>query len=114
MLRSGGTDTSPWLSSSVFHAGAEYTPEPWLALRVGIRGQAEVFEPEGNPIAGEPVTFSVYSAGFGLFHAGVRLNVAYEYSLMKYQDVWGSAVSMNSLKRNTIVADLSYELPWMQ
>ncbi len=81
---------------------------------MGIRGQAEVFEPEGNPIAGEPVTFSVYSAGFGLFHAGVRLNVAYEYSLMKYQDVWGSAVSMNSLKRNTIVADLSYELPWMQ
>lgn len=111
---SGGMDTSSWLSSSIFHAGAEYTPKPWLALRVGIRGQAEVFEPEGNPIAGEPVTFSVYSAGFGLFHAGLRLNVAYEYSLMKYQDVWGSAVSKNSLKRNTIVADLSYELPWKQ
>lgn len=110
---SGGIDASPWLSSSVFHIGAEYTPEPWLALRVGIRGQAEVFEPEGNPIAGEPVTFSVYSAGFGVFHAGLHFNVTYEYSQMKYQDIWGSAVSLNSVKRNTVVADLSYEIPWM-
>lgn len=108
-----GTESSPWLSSSTFHVGAEYTPLPWLALRGGIRGQAEVFEPEGNPFPGEPVKYSVYSAGVGVLYNGIRFNLTYEYATMKYQDIWGSAISMNSNKRNTFVADLIYELPWV-
>lgn len=108
----GGAESSPWLSSSVFHVGIQYAPEPWLALRAGVRGQAEVFEPEGNPLAGEPVTFTVYSVGVGLFEAGMRLNLAYEYSHSRYQDIWGSAVSINSVKRGAFIADISYGVPW--
>ena len=106
-----GTESSPWLSSSLFRIGVEYTPLSWLIIRGGIRGQSEVFEPEGNPIAGEPVTYSVYSIGVGIVHAGIRCNITYEYAMMKYQDVWGSAVVLNSDRCNTIVADVSYEIP---
>jgi opacity protein-like surface antigen len=102
---------NPWLSGSLLHVGIEYSPLTWLVLRAGVRGQAGVFEPEGNPIAEEPVRYSIYSAGFGLRFSGIRLNIAYEYGRMKYQDVWGSAISLNSDSRHTIVADLAYEIP---
>jgi hypothetical protein len=102
---------NPWLSTSVFHVGAEYTPAEWLILRIGVRGQSEVFEPEGNAIAGEPVSYSIYSVGCGLMFGHARVNIAYEYSKMKYQDIWGGAVSLNNTQRHTIVADVAYELP---
>ncbi|MDZ7260774.1 MAG: hypothetical protein ONB05_01460 [candidate division KSB1 bacterium] len=109
---SDGTETSPWLASSLFRVGAEYLMAPWLALRGGMRGEAEVFQPEGNHIPGEPVTYVVYSAGIGVFFSGLRLNVTYENSLMKYQDIWASAISKNRERRHTIIAQLSYEIPW--
>ncbi len=109
---SDGVETSPWLSASLFRVGAEYRIAPWLALRGGMRGEAEPFEPEGNPIEGEPVTYAVYSAGFGVFYSGLRLNVTYENSSMKYQDIWASAISKNSERHHTIVAQLSYEILW--
>jgi hypothetical protein len=90
--------------------GAEYRIAPWLALRGGMRGEAEVFQSEGNYIEGEPVTYAVYSAGFGVFYSGLRVNVAYENALMKYQDIWASAISKNKERHHTIVAQLSYEI----
>lgn len=108
-----GAESKPWLSTGVLHVGVSYNPRPWVALRVGVRGQAETFEPEGNPVAGEPVSYSIYSVGGGISFGGIRLNVTYEYALMKYQDVWGSAISLNSERRHTFVADLAYEIPWM-
>lgn len=106
------TTYNPWLSSSVFRVGAEYRASDWLTLRAGIRGQAEVFEPEGNPIAGEPVMHSVYSTGLGFSFGPARLNIAYEYGTMKYQDVWGSNVNLNSDTRHAITADVAYVFPW--
>ena len=106
----GGT-SRPWLSASLLRVGIEYHALPWLVLRGGIRGQAEVFEPEGNPIPGEAVSYSVYSAGVGVSHFGLRLDLAYEYSLMRYQDVWGSALSINRSKYQSIVAGLTYTIP---
>ena len=107
-----GTETSPWLSASVLHVGLEYIPAPWLALRAGLRGHSEVFEQDGNPIEGEPVISSVYSAGFGIVSSGLRVNFTYEYSPMKYEDIWGSAISKNSSTRNAVIIDVNYELPW--
>jgi hypothetical protein len=108
---SDGIETSPWLPASLFRVGAEYLITPWLALRGGMRGEAEVFQSEGNHLEGEPVTYTVYSAGIGVFFSGLRLNMTYENSSMKYQDIWASAISKNNEERHTIVAQLSYEIP---
>lgn len=107
-----GRETSPWLSASLLRAGVEYMVEPWLTLRVGMRGQAEVFQTVGNKIEDEPVTYTVYSAGLGIYYSGLRINLAYENAVMKYQDVWATAVSKNREWRQTVIADLSYEIPW--
>ncbi len=106
-----GGVSRPWLSASLLRVGVEYNVLSWLALRGGIRGQAEVFEPEGNPIPGEAVSSSVYSFGVGMSDFGFRLDLTYEYSLMKYQDVWGSALSINRSKCQSIVAGLAYTIP---
>lgn len=104
--------TSPWLPAFLFRVGVEYMAMPWLTLRGGMRGEAEVFQPEGNHLEGEPVTYTVYSAGAGFSFAGAYLNIAYENSLKKYQDIWSSAISKNKERSHVIIADLSYEIPW--
>lgn len=112
VYRSASGESSPWLSSSVARIGVQYRVAPWLALRAGMRGQAEVFEPQGNPIAGEPVSTTVYSFGAGVSFNAVRVNVAYEYVRSAYEDIWGSAVSMNRETRHTVALDVAYEIPW--
>lgn len=103
-----GEVTRPWLSSTTLRVGAEFRPSTWLALRAGFREQAEVFEEEGNPLIGNPVRYSAYSAGAGFSFAGVTLNVAYEYAQVKYDDMWQTNVNRNSETRHAIVADLAY------
>jgi opacity protein-like surface antigen len=109
-----GLEDSPWLSPSLFRLGAEYRVTTHLALRGGMRGAAEVFEPEGSFIEGDPVTYTVYSAGVGVLFSGFHVNLAYENSLIKYQDIWSSAISGNSERRHVLVAQLTYEMPWMR
>jgi opacity protein-like surface antigen len=106
-----GTESHPWLSSSVFHVGVEYTPLQWFAIRAGMRGQGEVFEQTGNPIPGEPVSTTIYSAGCGVVLGGARLNVTYEYSSLKYQDMWQTNVNLNSEAHYSVIADISYSIP---
>jgi hypothetical protein len=108
----GGVKTTPWISANVTRIGVMFDPADWLTLRAGVRQQAEVFEPEGNPISGEPVGYTVYSAGCGIRFSGIRMNMAYEYSSMKFVDMWAGAVSINTKKTHAIIADVSYELPW--
>ncbi len=109
---SDGVESEPWLSSSLVRAGVEYGLAEWIVLRAGIRGEAEVFETVGNPIEGDPVTHTIYSGGIGISFADVRLNVTYENSNLQYEDKWGTALSINRDKRHTIVADISYTIPW--
>lgn len=107
-----GKESAPWLSSSPFRVGLALRAFPWLALRAGMRNEAEVFEPEGNQLPGEPVTYSVYSCGASLTFGGVRLDLAVENSLLKYQDVWSSAISKNRDRRWIALGQLAYEIPW--
>ncbi|MCX6138726.1 MAG: hypothetical protein NTV54_14690 [Ignavibacteriales bacterium] len=107
-----GTVTQPWVSSSIFHVGAEYRPYTWLALRAGSTSYVETFEPLSSALRGDGVSYPIYSAGCGISFAHATLNIAYEYSDRKFVDTWSNAASINNLVTNTIVADLSYEIPW--
>lgn len=110
--KSDGTVSKPWSQANVFHLGVQYSPLSWLILRGGVREQAEVFEPVGNPISGEPVGYTIYSTGAGITFANTRLNFAYEYSAFKYIDTWSSAVSINTTICHNLFVDVSYSIPW--
>lgn len=105
-----GAVSRPWLSSSVFKAGAEYRAFSWLALRGGFRKLSRTFEEEGNALVGEPVQFSVYSAGIGLSLTGFRLDMAYEFSEQKYQDMWQTNVNLNRTTFSNIITSISYTI----
>ncbi|HTX19169.1 MAG TPA: hypothetical protein VMG34_10965 [Bacteroidota bacterium] len=109
---SDGSVSYPWLSANLFHIGAEFIPAPWLALRAGARQEAEVFEPVDNPLEGTPVGFTVYSLGVGFVVEEMTVDVAYEYSSYKYSDTWADAVSINGAIRHSVMADVSYRIPW--
>ncbi len=111
VFRSGGAETNPWTSAGLFRVGTSYDLASWMTIRGGIRGAADVFVPDGSAFVDDPVTFRVYSAGLGLHWMGVRWDVAYEYSDMVYQDIWGSAISNNSDVRHTILTSVSYTIP---
>jgi len=104
-----GKESNPWLSASLMHFGVEYVPLGWLALRAGVRQAAEVFQEEGAPIVGEPIGYSVYSAGAGITFDRFRLDITYEYAKMKYQDLWESNVNLNSRTTHSVAAGVSYE-----
>ena len=110
--KSGSPTTKPWLSSNLLHVGGEFTPLPWLALRLGVAEQAEVFEPVGAALESEPVGYSMYTIGAGVKYEGVLLNAAFEYASISYTDKWSNAVSINHEIRRSVIADVSYELPW--
>jgi opacity protein-like surface antigen len=105
-----GTQSNPWLSASLMHVGVEYEPTPWLSLRAGAREQATVFQEIGAPIANQPISFTVYSAGLGATVDAFRFSVAYEYSDMKYQDMWATNVNLNRQITNNVIAGISFEL----
>ncbi len=106
-----GIKSQPWLSSSLLRVGAQYRLLPWLILRGGMRGEAEVFSPEGAALVDEPVTYTLYTAGIGISHANMTLNIAYEHALIKYQDIWSSAISKNSERHHILSMQLIYVIP---
>jgi opacity protein-like surface antigen len=110
----GGVTTNPWKSSHLLHIGAEYAPLDWLTIRGGYSDKAEVFEQEGNPFQGDPVYSNVISGGLGLTYENLKLNLTYEYSNVKYDDLLQQAVFLNNSKNNYIVAEIVYNLylPW--
>lgn len=107
-----GEQSTPWHSASLLRVGADFELRPWLTLRGGIRGDAEVFVPEGAPLADVPVTYKVYSAGLGLKISSIRWNFAIENARIKYSDIWQSEISKNRESFFTILTDISYTFPF--
>ena len=106
-----GVEHSPWESASLFRIGAEFALSEWLLLRGGIRGDAEVFIPDGSALE-EPVAYRVFSAGFGVRFSGFAWNVAYERGNVRYEDIWGSSVSRNGAQLSALVTDVSFTIPF--
>ncbi len=107
-----GAVSNPWLSASNLHFGLEYRPAVWLALRGGVTSYSEVYQPLTEAIRGDPVNYSVYSLGCGVRIADGTLNLAYEYSEMRYVDTWSNAANVNQGFTNNLIASFSYRLPW--
>jgi hypothetical protein len=107
-----GSVSNPWLSCSILHVGGELEANSWLTIRGGVSTYQEVYQPLTAGIRGQPVNYPVYGVGCGVKVANGTLNVAYEYSDMKYVDTWSNAVSINRQFTSSIVASFSYDIPW--
>lgn len=105
-----GGEHYPWMSSSAFRFGVEYEATPWLALRSGMRREAEPFGADGRALEDDPVWFTAYALGAGFSVAGAQLNLAFETRDMSYEDVMGTAIHYNRERQWMLVADVVYSL----
>jgi hypothetical protein len=106
----GGATVHPWLGGSFLRAGAEYRPLKWLALRGGYRDDLQVFAPDGTGLLNDPARGSVYSGGVGISLGRFGFDIAYEYSLLKYDETWMTNVNYNKVERNSIILETSVRL----
>ncbi|MFZ4620038.1 MAG: hypothetical protein ACOYNS_05745 [Bacteroidota bacterium] len=110
-VKSGTTAVNkPWLGAPSFSVGAEYRPWKVLSLRTGYYERSQVFAAEGSAIVGEAVKSSAYTFGAGTTLMGVMLDVAYEYSSLRYQDLWQSNVNVNGQYRHRLMAEIGFRL----
>lgn len=103
-------EISPWVSSKAFRVGVEYNHKKWLSLRAGAREEIQAFAPAGQGLIGEPAPGAVYSAGFGIRFANVTVNGAYEYGILKYNDLWQSNVNTNRVRSHCASLELGYKI----
>ncbi|MEM6326644.1 MAG: hypothetical protein AAF791_05945 [Bacteroidota bacterium] len=104
--------TQPWVSGSTVHIGAEYRALDWLALRGGYREQAQAFAPAGAALLDEPARADVFGAGLGFALGPVALDVTYEFSHLRYEDLWLSNGNDNTLTQHSVFFEAAYALPF--
>ncbi|MDP3682593.1 MAG: hypothetical protein Q8S01_01555, partial [Ignavibacteria bacterium] len=106
-----GIVTKPWLDCSNFHFGMEYLPVDIVAVRFGFQTKSEVFEQQANAFRGDPVSYTVYSAGVGVrVLPNIQINLGYEYFNMHYEDNWFLNTNVNKDIRSTLFGSISYTL----
>jgi opacity protein-like surface antigen len=106
---SNATVSHPWVNTKgTMRLGAEYRASELLSLRGGYREDLQAFSPDGSAIIDEPARGGVYSLGAGIAMGNVIVNLAYEYSLLKYQDIYQSNVNYNTREQHQVMLEVAY------
>jgi long-subunit fatty acid transport protein len=106
---SSGTASNPWINSkAAMRFGAEYRASDMLSLRAGYRQDIQAFSPDGSAIIDNPASGDIYSVGAGLKVGNMMIDFAYEYSLLKYQDIYQSNVNYNTREQHQVVVECAY------
>jgi hypothetical protein len=62
----------------------------------------------GSAILDEPVRSSVTTFGLGTQLLGFLVDAAYEYTALKYQDMWQSNVNYNLTEHHRFLVEVGY------
>jgi long-subunit fatty acid transport protein len=99
----------PWVSNSAtMRFGAEYRVSDMLALRGGYREDIQAFSPDGSAVIDEPARGGIYSLGAGFTIGNILIDLAYEYSVLKYQDIYQSNVNYNAREQHQFIMEVAY------
>ena len=106
---SSGTVSHPWVNpKGAMRIGAEYRASELLALRGGYREDVQAFSPDGSAIIDEPARGGIYSLGAGIAMGNIFIDLAYEYSILKYQDIYQSNVNYNTREQHQFMMEIAY------
>lgn len=105
---SDGTTTSSWVGSENYRMGVEYQAWDFLSVRAGYRQDTQPFAVAGSAIVDEPVKSSVATFGLGTQFMGFLIDAAYEYTALKYQDMWQSNVNHNLTEHHRFLVEFGY------
>lgn len=106
---SNSTASHPWANTKgAMRLGAEYRASDLLALRGGYREDVQAFSPDGSAIINEPARGGIYSLGAGILVGNILIDLAYEYSILKYQDIYQSNVNYNMREQHQFLMEFAY------
>jgi opacity protein-like surface antigen len=106
---SNSTVSHPWVNpKGAMRIGAEYRASDLLALRGGYREDVQAFSPDGSAIIDEPARGGIYSLGAGIAVGNIFVDLAYEYSTLKYQDIYQSNVNYNTREQHQFMLEIAY------
>jgi long-subunit fatty acid transport protein len=107
--QTSGTAVHPWVNNSAnWRLGAEYRVSDMLALRGGYHEDIQSFAPDGSAIVDKPASGEIYSLGVGIAMGNILIDVAYEYSILKYQDIYQSNINYNARKQHQFMVEFAY------
>jgi len=107
--QSNGVAAHPWVNNGAnWRLGAEYRVIDMLALRGGYHEDIQPFSPDGSAIVDKPASGEIYSLGAGLKVGNIFVDLAYEYSILKYQDVYQSNVNYNTREQHQFMMEIAY------
>ena len=107
--QTNATATHPWVNSSAaWRLGAEYRVSDMLALRGGYHEDVQAFSPDGSAIVDKPASGEIYSLGAGFKFGTVFVDLAYEYSILKFQDIYQSNVNYNTREQHQFMMEVAY------
>jgi hypothetical protein len=105
---SNSTVSHPWVNTKgAMRIGAEYRGDI-LSFRGGYREDVQAFSPDGSAIIDEPARGGVYSLGAGIDLGNIFIDAAYEYSILKYQDIYQSNVNYNTREQHQFMMEIAY------
>ncbi|TSA15942.1 hypothetical protein D4R75_14155 [bacterium] len=103
------TVSRPWVNTKgAMRIGAEYLASKLIALRGGYREDVQAFSPDGSAIIDEPARGGVYSLGAGISLGNIFIDMAYEYSVLKYQDIYQSNANYNTRQQHQVMLECAY------
>ncbi|MCX6142146.1 MAG: hypothetical protein NTZ35_02900 [Ignavibacteriales bacterium] len=106
---SNSTVSHPWVNpKGAMRIGAEYRASELLALRGGYREDVQAFSPDGSAIIDEPARGGIYSLGAGIALGNIFVDLAYEYSILKHQDIYQSNVNYNTREQHQFMMEIAY------
>jgi hypothetical protein len=106
---SNSTVTHPWVNpKGALRIGAEYRASDDIAFRGGYREDVQAFSPDGSAIIDEPARGGIYSLGGGLALGKISVDFAYEYSILKYQDIYQSNVNYITREQHQFMMEIAY------
>jgi hypothetical protein len=98
----------PWANTKgALRIGAEYRGD-LLSMRGGYREDVQAFSPDGSAIINEPARGGIYSVGAGIALGNILIDAAYEYSILKYQDIYQSNVNYNTREQHQFMMEIAY------
>jgi len=105
---SNSTVSHPWVNTKgAVRIGAEYRGD-LLALRGGYREDVQAFSPDGSAIINEPARGGIYSLGAGIDLGDIVLDLACEFSILKYQDIYQSNANYNTREQHQVMMEIAY------
>ena len=107
--KTSGTVSRPWVNKSAnWRLGAEYRVSDMLALRGGYHEDLQSFAPDGSAIVDKPASGEIFSLGAGITVGSILMNFAYEYSVLRYHDIYQSNINYNTRQQHQLMVECAY------